>query len=193
MKLTTLPYEYRKGFAGRHIISCGKPAKEEKDAFTTGNGTLLLSALGNPEHDRFTLRHEELYVPQWKEAPKAPEIAEYLEPVRKLLLKGEYKRAADLYSEMIKAKGPGSTLASSPEHAAIILEVNQPVEEAYHYFSTLDMRSSLVSVRWEDKDGGEYRREMFCSRADNLAAIRFTAPDGKLEMDLQGELPTVNF
>ena len=193
MKLTTLPYEYRKGFAGRHIISCGKPAKEEKDAFTTGNGTLLLSALGNPEHDRFTLRHEELYVPQWKEAPKAPEIAEYLEPVRKLLLKGEYKRAADLYSEMIKAKGPGSTLASSPEHAAIILEVNQPVEEAYHYFSTLDMRSSLVSVRWEDKDGGEYRREMFCSRADNLAAIRFTAPDGKLEMDLQGELPEPHF
>lgn len=180
MELSQLSFSQRKGIAGRHIVACGQPAKEEKDAFVTGNGILLLSAMGCPWADTLTLRHEEYIAPQWREAPKAPDIADYLEPVRQLLLQGEYEKAADMAANAAKMRGPGTTLQSSPGHPALLLQMEQALcDEARDYMNTLNMRTSLVTTRWRTVDG-DYSREYFCSRADSIAAVRFRGPRGKL-------------
>ena len=63
VKTTVMPKEKRAAYAGRHCVICGRPASERQNALVSGNGTLLLSAMGDPEHETLTLRREELLAP----------------------------------------------------------------------------------------------------------------------------------
>ncbi len=187
-QVTTMPIERRAGLAGRHIVTCGTPAAKPGDAMVTGNGTLLLSTMGEPACDHLILNREELKSPQWAEPPKAPLIADKLGDIRKLILEGKYVEAAKLSSNAAVESGTPDTLASNPHHSAITLTLTQPVGEAKEYLFTLDLRTSLITTRWEDADG-VFQREMFASRADGIAALRATAPAGRLNLTLKGEFP----
>ena len=190
-QVTTMPIERRAGLAGRHIVSCGIPAQKSRDALVTGNGTLLFSTMGNPADDQLILSHEELQIPQWAEAPKAPLIADKLHAIRSLILAGKYVEAGKLSSKAAIESGTPDTLASNPSHPAITLTLKQLVGEAADYLSTLDFRTSLITTRWEDK-GGLFKREIFASRADNLATLRATAPTGRLNLTLKGAFPRID-
>ena len=87
----------------------------------TGNGTLLLSTMGQPANDRLVLVREELASPQWAEPPKTPLIADKLDEVRKLILEGRYVEAAKLSSQAAVESGTPDTLAGNPRHAAIAM------------------------------------------------------------------------
>jgi len=187
-RLTTMPLERRAGLAGRHIVTCGVPAAKACDALVTGNGTLQLSTMGEPACDRLVLDREELQETQWDEPLKAPMIADKLDEIRKLMLDGKYLEASKLSVKYAEESGTPQTIHTPPYHAAMEMDLIQPVKEAFDYFWTLDMRTSLITIRWED--GGElYKREMFASRADGIAAVRATAPAGKLNLILKGLTP----
>lgn len=190
MKVITMPVERRVGLAGRHIVTCGTPAAEPKEALVTGNGILLLSTMGDPACDHLVLYREELASPQWAEPPKAPLIADKLGEVRRLILEGKYVEAAKLASETAAESGTPETLASNPPHPAMSMKLIQPVREAKDFLFTLNMRTSLITTRWEDMDG-LYKREMFVSRADGIAVLRVTAPAGRLNLILKGEPPEI--
>ena len=187
-EVITMPIERRAGLAGRHIVTCGTPGVKPADAMVTGNGTLLFSTMGEPACDRLILNCEELESPQWAEPPKAPLIAGKLDEIRNLILEGRYVEAAKLSSRAAVESGTPDTLASNPGHPAIALTLTQPVGEAKDYLFTLDMRTSLITIRWEDADG-VFKREMFASRADGIAALRATAPAGRLNLTLKGAFP----
>jgi hypothetical protein len=188
IRITTMPVGRRAGLAGRHIVTCGVPAGKECDALVSGNGTLLLSTMGNPACDQLVLDREELQETQWDEPMKAPLIADKLEEIRGLMMQGKYLEASKLSVRYAEESGTPQTVHTAPYHAAMVMELTQPVEEALEYLWTLDMRTSLITIRWEEK-GELYKREMFCSRADGIAVMRVTAPSGKLNLSLKGSAP----
>lgn len=186
-KYITMPKERRSGIAGRHKITCGLPAEEEQHALITGNGTLLVTDHGNPHEDVIIVRHEELMSPQWPIPPKAPLICDYLPLVRKKILEGKYEEAGEISDRAAVQQGTSPRLQGNPAHPAIHLHIDQQAGAAEDYLHILDMRTSLITTRWTDK--GEFRREIFCSRADQIMALRFTAPPSKLSLILKGNLP----
>ena len=191
MLLTTMPLSKRAGCLRRHMIAMGRPAEERQNALVSGNGTLLLGAMGQPAEETLLLQREELLAPQWKEPPRAPLIADYLPEIRRMILEGRPQEAAELADMAAAQRGTPSTLTACPSHPALVLHVKQPVEEARDYLFTLDMRTSLVRVQWED--GGVFTRETFASRADGLAALRMTAPGGRLNAEIRGEFPELHY
>ncbi|MBC8170792.1 MAG: glycoside hydrolase N-terminal domain-containing protein [Anaerolineae bacterium] len=188
IRVTTSPIEQRAGLYGRHIVTCGTPAVKWREALVTGNGTLLFSTMGEPACDHLTLSREELESPQWAEPPQAPLIANRLDEVRKLILEGKYVEAAKLSSRAAVESGTPDTLVSNPRHPAITMTLTQPVGEAKDYLSILDLRTSLITTLWGDAEG-VFKREMFTSRADGIAALRVAAPSGHLNLTLKREFP----
>lgn len=186
-QVKTLPIGKREGIAGRHVVSCGAPAIKPRDALVSGNGDLLLSSTGDPANDHMVLRLRGLQMPQWDEPPKAPAIADRLAEIRNLILEGKAVEAAKLSTKAAKAAGVPDTLASNPEHQALDLIVRQETGSVEDYLFTLDLRTSLVTTRWTN-GGGTYKREFFASRADGLVVLRATAPAGKLNITLKGDL-----
>lgn len=191
MKCITMPVSRREEKAGRHIVSCGQPAKEEKDALVTGNGTFLFKDRGVPWEDVLTLNREELMSPQWHEPPKAPLIYDYLKPIREKILSGDYQGAEEMADMAAAQRGTPPTLEGNPSHPAIQLQIHQNVENAEDYLHTLDMRTSLITTFWSDN--GDFSRSLFCSRADDLAALLFHAPKGRLNLIIKGILPHVAY
>ncbi|MFY9296689.1 MAG: glycoside hydrolase N-terminal domain-containing protein [Caldicoprobacterales bacterium] len=190
--INSMPIEKRKGISGRHIITCVNPSTESHNALPTGNGIMKLSTMGQPECDIIVIEREELMSPQWETPPKAPQLANHLDRIRKLILNKEYKKAAEMADMAAAQSGTPFTLTANPSHPAIMLNINQPVMVANNYINTLNMRTSLITTQWDDEDG-HYVREMFCSRADNVAVVRITAPKGHLNMTLRGMFPELDY
>ena len=191
MRCITMPIGKREGKAGRHIISCGQPAKEQKDALVTGNGTLQFIDCGVPWDDILTLNREELMSPQWHEPPKAPLIYDYLKPIREKILAGDYRGAEEMADMAAAQRGTPPTLEGNPSHPAIQLQIRQKVGMAEDYLHTLDMSTSLVTTFWSDN--GDFSRSLFCSRADELGALLFRAPEGRLDITIKGILPPIAY
>lgn len=192
MKCTTMRMDKREGIAGRHIISCGQPATAQQHALLTGNGVMLVRDMGNPWDDVMVINREQLASPQWREYPKAPLIRYHLPMVRKLMLEGKYKEAGELADIAACQNGcPPFFNEGSVPHPAMELHIKQKVEQADDYLHTTDMRTSLVTTRWNDN--GEFKREVFCSRADGVMVLRFTAPKGRLHLTLSGGLTPVTY
>lgn len=190
MTIQTLPVEERAGIAGRHIVTCSMPASEFHNALTAGNGTLLVSAMGNPFKETIILQREGLKVPQWTTPPSAPKIAAYLPMIRDLIKNGKYHDAAELADMAAAQNGCPSTLCYPPSHPALVLAISQPGETARQYLQTLNMRTSVISVRWEG-EGGLYSRDIFCSRNNQSAILRIKAPTGRLKADIRGLFPDI--
>lgn len=188
-KYITMPLKKRSNIAGRHKIACALPAKEECHALVTGNGTLLVTDHGNPARDVLTIRQEELMSPQWPIPPKAPLIRDYLPLIRKKILEGRYEEAGEIADRTAVQCGTSPRLQGNPSHPAICLHIDQRVKQADDYLHVLDMRTSLITTRWTD--GGEFCREVFCSRTDQIMALRFTAPNSGLNLTLRGDLPEI--
>jgi hypothetical protein len=192
MTIQSLPIEERAGIAGRHIVTCSLPASEFHNALTTGNGTLVLSAMGNPFKETILLQREGLTVPQWTKPPSAPEIAAYLPMIRNLIKSGKYHDAAELADMAAIQNGCPPTLCSPPSHPALVLSISQAGETARRYLQTLNMRTSVINVRWEDENG-LYSRDIFCSRGNQSAIIHLKARVGKLKADICGLFPDIEY
>lgn len=192
MKCTAMQIEKRHGIAGRHIVSCGSPAVKPQDALQTGNGVMLVKDRGIPWKDTMVIQREELASPQWFETPKAPLIRDYLPMVRKKILEGKYQEAGELADIAAAQNGtPPSLNEGNQPHPAMELYIRQDVNVADDYLHTVNMRTSLITTRWEDD--GEFKREVFCSRADGIMVLRFLAPEGRLNMSIKGGLTPVKY
>ena len=191
MKVFTMPKEKRAAYIKRHMVVCGSPASAPRNALVSGNGTLMLCVTGDPAHEKLTLKREELMSPQWREAPKAPAIKEYLPEIRKTVLEGRPQVAGEKADMAAAQKGTPSTFSHNPTHPAMLIDIEQPVTKAEDYLFTLDMRTSLVTVRWDDD--GIFKREAFASRADGVAAVRLSAPEGRLNALIRGSFPTLKY
>jgi hypothetical protein len=186
--IQTMSIKNRAGIAGRHIVTCSLPAVERHHGLMTGNGTLLISALGHPFEEELVLMREGLLVPQWKEPPSAPKIAKYLPMIRSLIKQGRYKEAAELSDTAAAQNGCAPEVMYNRSHPALVLSIKQPYGDAKEYLQTMNMRTSVIHVQWDGKYG-MYSRDIFCSRKDQIAVIRLKAPTGKLNVAIAGSFP----
>jgi alpha-L-fucosidase 2 len=177
--IRTMPIQKRKGIVGRHVIASGKPAECQKDALVTGNGHQQLLVYGNPYDETIILRQEDLYIPQWKDTPTAPNCSKVLDDVRKLLLNGKYEDAS--YRSIYCALSNGMTDKLQPPlpHPAFIMKIKQPDHGLIQdYIRIVNLRNAEITVQWTD-DAGTWKRKSIVPRTvENIALTSISGPYG---------------
>ena len=144
----------------------------------SGNGAVNIELACDPYTEQIPFRHEMLYVPR-RRPFEAPKIADILPQVRQMLLDGKYHEAAAFgyqkwHENPIQGGGMGfgagggfSMRLEFPKSAWV-----------KDYLRTVDFESTEVKVHWTD-ERGEWVRQTFTSRPDNLVVQRLTAPKGQ--------------
>jgi len=144
----------------------------------SGNGAMNIELECDPFNERISFRHEMLYAPR-RRPSEAPKVAEFFPQIRQLLLDGKYHEAAALgyqkWHESLSPTGGMRFGGGAGFTMRIELPKSAPVKD---YLRTVDFESTEVKVRWSDEHG-EWLRETFASRPDNLVVQRFSAPAGQ--------------
>jgi hypothetical protein len=147
-------------------------------ALLSGNGAMNIELEGDPCTEQIPFRHEMLYVPH-RRPFEAPKIADIFPQVRQMLLDGKYHEAAAFaYQKWHEGlNGPGGMGFGGGGGFSMRLEFprNASVKD---YLRTVDFESTEVKVHWTDKRG-DWVRQTFTSRPDNLVVQRLTAPEGQ--------------
>jgi hypothetical protein len=144
----------------------------------SGNGKLIAEIPGNPLNELVTFHHEAVIQP-WKRPFEAPKIANVLPQVKRLILAGQYREALELSLHTATEAGmPPGTMNHSeipPFRMRIALPTDGFISD---YLRTVNFESGELKVLW--KDGrGNWVRQSFVSRPDNVAVQYLTAPSGK--------------
>jgi len=147
-------------------------------ALLSGNGAVNIELEGDPFTEQIPFRHEMLYVPRRRPA-EAPNIAEILPQVRQMLLDGKYHEAAALaYRKWHANPIPGGGMGFGGG-AGFSMRLEFPKSASVKdYLRTVDFESTEVKVHWTD-ERGEWVRQTFTSRPDNLVVQWLTAPKGQ--------------
>ena len=143
----------------------------------SGNGAMSIDSACDPYTEQIAFRHESLFTPH-KRPFEAPNIAAIFPKVRQMLLDGKYHDAARLgYDEWHKtAIGGGMGMGGG---GGFSMRVEYPkTASVRNYLRTVDFESTELKVHWTD-ERGEWVRETFASRPDNVVVQRLTAPQGQ--------------
>ena len=144
----------------------------------SGHGKMMIDVAGNPLSERIVFRHESLLIP-WKMPFEAPRIGHILPEVRKLMLQGKYREGLALSLRAATEAGfpPGTRNHGTVTPFSMRIEfpeAGQPRE----FLRTLDFESGEIKVFWTDSRG-DWLRQTFVSRPDNLVVQLLTAPKGQ--------------
>src|SRR6185437_3651455 len=143
----------------------------------SGNGAMSIDSACDPYTEQIAFRHESLFTPH-KRPFEAPNIAAIFPKVRQMLLDGKYHDAARLgYDEWHKtAIAAGMRIGGG---GGFSMRVEYPkTASVRNYLRTVDFESTELKVHWTD-ERGEWVRETFASRPDNVVVQRLTAPQGQ--------------
>ena len=154
------------------------PGGRGNDQLISGNGKMQIMVSGNPVSDRISFHSENLLVP-WKRPFEAPKIAYELPAVRKLILAGNYADALALSLDAAAKDGMPPGTRNHRTIPAFTMGIEQPRNGTIkNYLRTLDFESGEIKVLWED-DKGQWERDSFVSRPDNVIVQLLTAPAGQ--------------
>ena len=142
----------------------------------SGNGAMSIDSACDPYTEQIAFRHESLFTPH-KRPFEAPNIAAIFPKVRQMLLDGKYHDAARLgYDEWHKTAIAGGMRMGG---GGFSMRVEYPkTASVRNYLRTVDFESTELKVHWTD-ERGEWVRETFASRPDNVVVQRLTAPQGQ--------------
>jgi hypothetical protein len=145
---------------------------------TSGNGHMNIEVICEPYSEQILFHHESLLVP-WKRPFEAPNAADVFPQVRQMVLDGKYKEAIELaFKEMNKGPIKQNT-GPHPVVPAFMMRLDFPkTAAAKDYLRTVDFESSEVKVRWSDEHG-DWVRQVFTSRPDDVVVQLLTAPKGQ--------------
>ncbi len=154
------------------------PGVGRNDLLMSGNGKMNIRVNGNPLSEQLVFRHERLLIP-WKMPFEAPNIAYILPEVRKLMMEGKYDRALNLSFEAATKAGMPPGTQNHGLIPAFTMKIDQPgAGTIKNYLRTLDFESGEIKVIWEDQKG-QWKRQTFVSRPDNIVVQLFTVPAGQ--------------
>jgi hypothetical protein len=147
-------------------------------ALLSGNGAMNIELTCDPYNEQIPFRHEMLYTPR-RRPFEAPKVADIFPQVRQMLLDGKYHDAAALgYQKWHEGlTGAGGMGFGGGGGFSMRLEFPKSAS-VKDYLRTVDFESTEVKVHWTDQHG-EWVRQTFTSRPDNLVVQWFTAPKGQ--------------
>ena len=147
-------------------------------ALLSGTGAVSIELEGDPFTEQIPFRHEMLYAPRRRPA-EAPNIAEILPQVRQMMLDGKIHEAAQLAYQKFHANPTQGGGMGGGGGGGFSMRLDFPKSASVkNYLRTVDFESTEVKAYWTD-ERGEWVRETFASRPDNLVVQRFTAPKGQ--------------
>ena len=163
------------GEAPAHGAISRTPPSRWEDGFFTGNGRMGAMLFGVPTKETFVATHCRLFMPRGNREI-VPDLAKDVPEMRRIYHDKGPKEAEEFLVSKAKEQGfPGQT-PTDPCHPGFFVNILQPaVGEIRDYERTEDFSTGEVSVRWRD-DRGEFRRQMFVSRTDNLIALSLSGP-----------------
>ena len=194
-----IPADRRYDLLPEHSICSIAPADITADDFITGNGTLRVESAGRPYDDEMAYTQELLYEPLWEKTPLPPDLRPYLPRIRQLLLEGKPEETDKLLDEAQKVAGFDKYMnfdnkilypTGSPRlHTAFWLSFKQPKQEkTWDYLRWLDMQNGMITSTWTNAQG-VYRSEVFAAYDGDVIVNRFSAPQGKLDLEIEITLP----
>ena len=161
----------------RGFIS-SKPATTWEEGLICGNGTIGVNILSRPLEETIIFTHERLFLP--KGAPTVPpDNGHMLFEIRRLIDRGLYKQATELAFDL-----SGQESFMYPDPFVPAFDVNLHMEamgEVDNYMRSVDFQTGEATVHWSD-DRGVFERKMFVSRADGLAVLVISGPQGAVNV-----------
>ena len=154
------------------------PGALVSESLTSGNGAMTIELMGDPYAEQILFHHEGLLMP-WKKPLDAPQVAGIFPQVRQMVLEGKDREAMTLALEHMN---DGPIKQDTEPHLtvpAFLMNLDMPKGAAVRdYLRTLDFETGEVKVYWTDEHG-DWVRQTFTSRPDNVVVQWLTAPAGQ--------------
>ena len=137
-----------------------------------------IELMGDPYSEQILFHHENLLMP-WEKHLEAPKVADLFPQVRQMVLEGKHLEALSLALEHMNE---GPIKQNTEPHRTIpafLMQLDFPkTASVKDYLRTVNFETSEVKVHWSDEHG-DWLRQTFTSRPDNLVVQRLTAPAGQ--------------
>ena len=147
-------------------------------ALLSGTGAVNIELDGDPFTEQIPFRHEMLFAPRRRPA-EAPNIADILPQVRHMMLDGKIHEAAQLAYQKFHANPIQGGGMGGGGGGGFSMRLDFPKSTSVkNYLRTVDFESTEVKIHWTD-ERGEWIRQTFTSRPDNLVVQSLTAPKGQ--------------
>lgn len=146
------------------------PAEKWENALPVGNGRLGAMVFGKVDSERVQF-NEETY---WSGGPYSQTVmAGYrmLPEIQSLIFRGEYVKAHKLFGRYLM--GYPVEQQKYQSMGDLILNFNHG-PEVENYRLELDLSEAIVNMTYQ-KDGINFKRQIFCSPVDQVIVIRLTA------------------
>ena len=194
-----LSKEARRSVLPLHNVCSITPGTESSDWLYTGNGSHRIDVSGDPWHEEISVTQELLYEPKWAKTPLPPDLRPYLSDIRRFVKEGRPEEADRLIDQALKEAGLDAYMNMDAKvvypteslrlHKAFWLTADIEKDPAIRdYLRWTDLYSGKITVQWTDSRG-TFSHEALAAWEGDVAAFRFTAPAGKLDMKLSLRLP----
>lgn len=167
------------------------PADAWRDAVPLGNGRLGAMVYGHTDIERIQLNDDSLWYGKFIDRNN-PSLKDKLPEIRRLILKGEIRRAEELIMKYMAGTPAGMRHYTLLGELNIALNQHLPFtmgwlpnsESAEQYDLDLDLMSGVLNVK-HISSGITYHRSMFISHPAQVMCIRYTSDSPKaINMDI---------
>lgn len=168
----------RRKIVPRRGFSSIAPGDLPSESLISGNGVMNIELMGDPYAEQILFHHESLMMP-WKQPTEAPNVAEIFPQVRHLVLTGKDREAMTLALDSMNESPIKQDTEPHLTIPAFLMRLDLPKSSSVRdYIRTLDFESGEAKVYWTDQRG-DWVREVFTSRPDNVVVQQLTAPAGQ--------------
>ncbi len=153
------------------------PGDLVSESLISGNGAMNIELMGDPYSEQILFHQESLLTP-WKRPLEAPKVADIFPQVRQMALDGN----REAMSLAVQHMNEGPIKQNTEPHLAIPAFLMQLVfpktASVKGYLRTVNFENSEIRVAWTDAHG-DWLRQTFASRTDNVVVQWLTAPAGQ--------------
>ena len=138
-----------------------------------------IELMGDPYAEQILFHHEDLLMP-WKRPMEAPKVADIFPQVRQMVMAGKHREAMALAVQRMN-EGPDQTeYRAAPNHSSIpdAAWIFRKPPRSKNYLRTVNFENSEIQITWTDEHG-DWLRQTFASRPDNVIVQWLTAPAGQ--------------
>lgn len=154
------------------------PGELVSESLTSGNGAMTIELTGDPYSERILFHHESLLMP-WKKPLEAPNVGDIFPQVRQMVLAGKDREAMKLALQHLNNSPIKQDTEPHLTVPAFLMRLDLAKAAAVRgYLRTLDFETGEANVQWTDEHG-DWVRQTFTSRPDNVVVQWLTAPAGQ--------------